>query len=322
MNEDTRTILGKLMNDALDEDERRRLLYDPRVTRAMRAQWDEAGNRLDPAMKRRVWKRIMARTRAIDPIGRQWIYKITAVAASILLLLGVGGAIYWSYVREDRYIYVMTSGICCVESVTLSDGTKVKIGPNSQLIYPDKFREKARDVELKGQAFFDVAKDPARPFSVHTKNMDVTALGTAFEVFDHDSENKLETILLRGKVRIGLGGPDAKERREVILNPNEMLVYDKRSNALDVKTVDAENYSAWHKGVLAFENERLSMILARLETWFGRRIKCPEKIAEEYRFTFKVRNESLEQILYMLSTTSPIRYREKDNEYELYIEER
>ena len=193
------------------------------------------------------------------------------------------------------------------------------MGPNSQLIYPKSFDGKTRDVELKGQAFFDVAKDRERPFTVHTKNMDVTALGTAFEVFNYDSESKLETILLNGKVKIGLGGPNVKNRREVILNPNEMLVFDKQANTVRVKTVNAEEYSGWRNGVLSFENERLSMILTRLEPWFGRKIKCPKEIAEKYRFTFKVRDESLERILFMLSNTSPIKYREKDNEYELYI---
>ena len=114
----------------------------------------------------------------------------------------------------------MASGVRCIESVSLSDGTTVRMGPNSQLIYPKSFDGKTRDVELKGQAFFDVAKDWERPFTVHTKNMDVTALGTAFEVFNYDSESKLETILLNGKVKIGLGGPNVKNRREVILNPN------------------------------------------------------------------------------------------------------
>ena len=149
--------------------------------------------------------------------------------------------------------------------------------------------------------------------------MDVTALGTAFEVFNYDSESKLETILLNGKVKIGLGGPNVKNRREGILNPNEMLVFDKQANTVRVKTVNAEEYSGWRNGVLSFENERLSMILTRLEPWFGRKIKCPKEIAEKYRFTFKVRDESLERILFMLSNTSPIKYREKDNEYELYI---
>ena len=104
----------------------------------------------------------------------------------------------------------MASGVRCIEPVSLSDGTTVRMGPNSQLIYPKSFDGKTRDVELKGQAFFDVAKDRERPFTVHTKNMDVTALGTAFEVFNYDSESKLETILLNGKVKIGLGGPNVR----------------------------------------------------------------------------------------------------------------
>ena len=135
----------------------------------------------------------------------------------------------------------MASGVRCIESVSLSDGTTVRMGPNSQLIYPKSFDGKTRDVELKGQAFFDVAKDRERPFTVHTKNMDVTALGTAFEVFNYDSESKLETILLNGKVKIGLGGPNVKNRREVILNPNEMLVFDKQANTVRVKTVNARS---------------------------------------------------------------------------------
>lgn len=319
MSEDTRTILKKLMRDVLDEKDRQRLLCDPKVEERMRSQWDEAADRVNPVVGNRMWERIIARTMATNGVRKLWVYKITAIAASILLLLGVGSVVYWSHTKEDQYIYVMASGVRCIESVSLSDGTTVRMGPNSQLIYPKSFDGKTRDVELKGQAFFDVAKDRERPFTVHTKNMDVTALGTAFEVFNYDSESKLETILLNGKVKIGLGGPNVKNRREVILNPNEMLVFDKQANTVRVKTVNAEEYSGWRNGVLSFENERLSMILTRLEPWFGRKIKCPKEIAEKYRFTFKVRDESLERILFMLSNTSPIKYREKDNEYELYI---
>ncbi len=319
MNEETRTILRKLMRDALDEKERQRLLCDPLVEKRMCSQWNGVEDSANPMVGDRMWKRIMARTMATNDVRKLWVYKITAVAASILLLLGVGSVVYWSHTKEDQYIYIVASGVRCIESLSLSDGTTVRMGPNSQLIYPGSFDGKTRDVELKGQAFFDVAKDRERPFTVHTRDMDVTALGTAFEVFNYDSESKLETILLNGRVRIGLGDPGVRNRREVILNPNEMLVFDKQANTLSVKTVNADDYSGWRNGVLSFENERLSMILTRLEPWYGRKIRCPEEIAEKYRFTFKVRDESLERILFMLSNTSPIGYREKDSEYELYI---
>ena len=139
MSEDTRTILKKLMRDALDEKDRQRLLCDPKVEERMRSQWDEAADRVNPVVGNRMWERIIARTMATNGVRKLWVYKITAIAASILLLLGVGSVVYWSHTKEDQYIYVMASGVRCIEPVSLSDGTTVRMGPNSQLIYPKSF---------------------------------------------------------------------------------------------------------------------------------------------------------------------------------------
>ena len=113
MSEDTRTILKKLMRDALDEKDRQRLLCDPKVEERMRSQWDEAADRVNPVVGNRMWERIIARTMATNGVRKLWVYKITAIAASILLLLGVGSVVYWSHTKEDQYIYVMASGVRC-----------------------------------------------------------------------------------------------------------------------------------------------------------------------------------------------------------------
>ena len=86
MSEDTRTILKKLMRDALDEKDRQRLLCDPKVEERMRSQWDEAADRVNPVVGNRMWERIIARTMATNGVRKLWVYKITAIAASILLL--------------------------------------------------------------------------------------------------------------------------------------------------------------------------------------------------------------------------------------------
>ena len=135
MSEDTRTILKKLLRDALDEKDRQRLLCDPKVEERMRSQWDEAADRVNPMVGNRMWKRIIARTMATNGVRKLWVYKITAIAASILLLLGVGSVVYWSHTKEDQYIYVMASGVRCIESVSLSAGTTVRMGPNLSLIH-------------------------------------------------------------------------------------------------------------------------------------------------------------------------------------------
>lgn len=322
MNEDKRTLLKRLMHDALDEEERQRLLYDPSVEKLMHTQWEENTdiNDRNSSVGKGVWEKVVHRIDKPAISYRLSIYKIIAIAASFLLLLGIGSTLYWKNEQSEQYMYVVASGVRCIESVLLPDGTEVRVGPNSRLTYPSDFKGETRDVKLIGQAFFNVAKDKEKPFTVHTDNMDVTALGTSFEVFNYDYENKIETILLEGKVKVGLGNPDSKQRKEVMLTPDEMLIYDKEANTVRVKNVNAESYSGWkNQGILSFENARLSTIISRLEPWYGRKIKCPEEIAEEYRFTFKVRDESLERILFILNNSSPVKYREVGGDYELYV---
>lgn len=323
MNEEKKTILKKLMRDSLDERERRSLPLDPRVERHMHSQWEGEDEKecVDRPAGERVWRKIASRIGGKDMTRQLQIYKVIAVAASVMLLMGIGSMLYREKAQDEQYIYVVASGVRCIELVSLPDGTKVRMGANSQLTYPNRFNGKTRSVELKGQAFFDVAKDKEKPFIVHTSHMDVTALGTAFEVFNYEYENRVEAILLEGQVKVDLGPDEMTNRQAVILAPNEMLAYDKMHHTMKVKTVNASIYSGWREGVMSFENERLSMILSRLEPWFGRKIKCSKKVAEKYRFTFKVRDESLERILFMLSNTSPIRYKEVDGDYELYIKE-
>ena len=320
MNETDRNILKKLVHKQLSEEAYLQLLQDERVEREMRTQWQKPVSEIDQCAADRIWKGITVAIGYTSPQNRMaLVYKVTAWIASILLLLGIGAYFYQQNAafQDPQYIYVQSSGVRSFSTVTLSDGTVVKMGPNSQLTYSKVFDGAQRDVELKGQAFFEVAKNPEQPFVVHTSTVDVTALGTAFEVFDYESEARMETILLEGKVRVQLRGSAADH--QVILEPDKMFVYDRDTQRAGIKGVNADAYSGWRNGFLYFENEKLNMILPRLETWYGRTIHCPQEIADRYRFTFKVRDESLERILYLLSTSSPVRFREVNEEYELYI---
>ena len=139
----------------------------------------------------------------------------------------------------------------------------------SKLTYPAAFTGKTREIHLDGQAFFDIHKNPHKPFIVHTSEMEVQALGTAFEVFDYDIESKSETVLLNGKVKIGINNSKG-DRAEFILSPNEKMVYDQQADSAYVLTVNADKYTSWRKQkIVSFENEKLSMIIPRLEQWYG-----------------------------------------------------
>jgi ferric-dicitrate binding protein FerR (iron transport regulator) len=325
MSQQDRHTIKKQLKEALDMNNISDKVDDSRIIEYMQRQWDGAAQEdllPTPDARRRekhIWTAI---GKHIDrrPQRQMAFYKIYSVAATIFLLLSIGISFRYIMGKEKQVMNINHSGICRIASFTLPDGSEVNLGAASTLTYPQTFDGKTREVILNGQAFFDVKENSGKPFIVRTTNMDVTAIGTAFEIFNYDNMHAQETVLLEGKVKVEITGAKTGEKQEFILSPDMLLEYDKQTGIAKVDHIDAARYTAWrHQGILSFENEKLHMILPRLEKWYGRSIFCPEEIALHYRFTFKVRDESLERILDMLSFSSAIRHRKVDEDYELYI---
>jgi len=305
----------------MNEAEKDKLHSGKLFSKVLEKQWEDAQDAVakDKTDANRIWAKIQKELWKNAQVKTYTYYKMYSIAASILLVISVG-CFAWILSRNDatNTMYVATSGIQNMQSILLPDGSQVQLGPGSKLVYPSEFDGKMREVQLEGQAFFDVVKDKSKPFVVKTKDMDVTALGTSFEVFSHDSENNIETVLLSGKIKVDL--LLGNYNRQVILYPNDKLTLSRRNAKISVEKVDASKYSDWRNlGILSFENEQLSMIIPRLEKWYGQKIMCQKDIANMYRFTFKVRNESLDRILYMLNSSSPIKYKKVGDNYELYL---
>ena len=127
---------------------------------------------------------------------RQNLHRYGWVASiALLLICGTLSLMLLSRKAEPEVWYVLNSGRQSMDSVRLADGTLVMLNAGSRLTYPKEFSGYKREVTLSGQAFFSVHPDKAHPFVVKTKNMDVTALGTAFEVFSFDGDESVETVL-------------------------------------------------------------------------------------------------------------------------------
>lgn len=315
--EDKKYILKKLMQDALTEEERIALQSSRRVAKEMERQWDNAPDavRSDCPDESSIWRNICRVSWQHGESRKVVFYKIYSMVASILLVLGMAGIAYFGF-RDKTSVpmYVVSSGIQNMQSVSLPDGTKVQMGPGSRLTYPASFSGKTREITLNGQAFFDVAKNRKKPFIVHTEDMSVEALGTAFELFSYDIENKIEAILLNGKIRVNIKNKETNKIKQFLISPDEKILMDRRSGKITKQIVDADKYTAWRKQkMLSFENEKLSVIIPRLEQWYGRKIMCQNDLADKYRFTFKVRDESLDRILYMIKASSPLHYTQMDN---------
>ena len=223
---DKKYIVKKLMQDALTEEERIALQSSRRVTKEMERQWNNAPDAVesDCPDEPSIWRNICKEVWRHGEERQVVFYKIYSMVASILLVLGgVGTAYFVSQDKANVPMYVVSSGIQNMESVSLPDGTKVQMGPGSRLTYPASFSGKTREIRLDGQAFFDVAKNREKPFIVHTEDMSVEALGTAFELFSYDMENKMEAILLNGKIKVSVADKETNQERILRLSRRKDL---------------------------------------------------------------------------------------------------
>lgn len=276
------------------------------------------------AVYKRLWTRIEENISPDLPEIRiktrklSWIYKIATV---MLLLLGLSGIYFLAQDFSKEELIALQSGTQSIRTVELADGTIVTMGPNSKFTYPKQFKKNTRRVEVDGQCFFEVKKNAEKPFIVHTENMDVTVLGTQFEVFSYGQENTAEVILLSGKVEVNTSSHSQKEKHTVTLHPDQKVSLNKTNGSISVEDVDAGKYLSWQKsGMLSFENECLSVIIPRLEHWFGCKIIYPETGSDSPRITFKVRTETIGEVLHIISLSTRYRYKQQPetNTYELY----
>jgi transmembrane sensor len=183
----------------------------------------------------------------------------------------------------------------------LPDGSSVWLNSGSSLSFISSF-DKTRIVNLKGEAYFEVAKN-GMPFHVMTQFGDVEAKGTSFNVNAFANEN-FQTTLLTGMVVV----TDNQTGKAVSLQPGQQA----RSigNVLKVNSVETEIFSSWKDGKLIFRNENLPMVTRRLERWYNVKIElAKDKRLSEISYTGILEMESFSEVLQLLKVTAPIDYR-------------
>jgi len=148
------------------------------------------------------------------------------------------------------------------EKLKLEDGTTVTVNAGSTLIYPKKFSSKKREVYLSGEANFDVAKNPEKPFVVKTKHVDVMALGTRFCVQCYPSSKFTKATLVEGSVKVDVAADNSKS---YILKPNQQLTYAQDNHKVDVIGVDAHKIASWEDGYLVFQGATFDEIAQTIE---------------------------------------------------------
>ena len=189
--------------------------------------------------------------------------------------------------------------------VQLPDGTKVNINSASQISYPHDFNGEKRIVELDGEAYFEVTPDKERPFVVKAAGLEITVLGTAFDVCAYKDDNEVSVVLLTGKVDV------ASESDRYVMQPDEKLVYDRNTGTMQVGKVYSKEYV---DGNLRFENESLENIVKVLSRVYNVKIVFDSAFPEgQYFFTGSIGSGGITNALDILSMTSSLHYEVRDS---------
>lgn len=200
--------------------------------------------------------------------------------------------------------------------VVLPDGTKVCMNALSELRYPGSFSRGKRRVQLRGEAFFDVAHDRSRPFVVETYACDVEVLGTKFDVEARPETDEFTTSLVEGSVRVtDRGNPD----RPVVLSPSEQA--SRVEGRLVVGRIPSHESFQWREGLIAFRDASFRELMKEFERYYGLKIEILRDQVTPKLFTGKIRiSEGIDHALWALQQSASFTYRRNTAKDVIYIQ--
>ena len=171
------------------------------------------------------------------------------------------------------------------------------------------FTGNTREIELTGEAFFEVTKNPQKPFIIHLTNGTVRVLGTSFNIKAYSGENKIETSVTTGRVAFIPTTKNQKHSDSTIITPNQKAIYSLQNNVVKTVATSSAEDKAWTDGKLIFRSTGMDEIAVALERYFGKQVVINNDEIKAYHLTGSFENNTAEEILYYLSKTKPFTYK-------------
>ena len=186
--------------------------------------------------------------------------------------------------------------------IVLGDGTRVYLNAQTELRFPESFASsEQRLVYLSGEAYFEVTKNPSKPFVVQCKDYAVKVLGTSFNVNSYEGDETSKTTLATGKVEIDMDG------KQTILNPGQQAII--KNGEVNVKEVDVEVYTTWMFDNFRFQSESIQEIMTKLSRWYAIDVFYMNESVRNYHFTgYLPRYAKIADVLELLSLTTNIKF--------------
>lgn len=229
--------------------------------------------------------------------------KYAALFAGIFLLSGLGYLFYQSYDQTENLLAVTTQDT--IKQLILPDGTKVWLNKNTTFKYPREFSETGRKVHLEGEGYFEVKRDPEKPFVVQSEAMQIRVLGTVFNLKSDKARMSAVATLMKGEIEV----KGNHEEGMVVLAPGQKAELNGISRKLVVKQVDT-GFENWHDNQFIFDKADIYMIARTLEKSYGVKIILAPDIdlKNTYSGTLK-KKESVEAVLNLIKNAIPVEYK-------------
>ena len=237
-----------------------------------------------------------------------------AVAAGIMLVWN------WESVTVNRvHLNHIANNSTHIIKQLLPDSSVVWLNPNASLSYPDVFEEASRNVVMSGDCFFEVTKNPKRPFIIESNQLVTKVWGTSFRVYDKHDGTIARVTVVTGKVSVSeknsAKASAVLSKNEVILLPEQEVVYNKNSHSLEEnKHADMKPVQKWAHTGMNFDNVSFAEIIKQLTNQFGVQIRIADNKLADEKMTADLSGLNLPEVLDVLKTSMQINYTMNEND--------
>lgn len=259
---------------------------------------------VDAQERDNVYQRMLQRLQTTLPVKRGRLFWLTPLRAAAVLLVVLGAAALFYYWPAAPVTYsTITNPSGQIKQVQLPDGSTVWLNATTTLRYANAFA-RHRQLQLDGEAYFDVTHDPDHPFTVESGGVHIIVLGTRFTIWGYADANRTTVSLLEGKVSVA-----AAEKELAVLHPATQLEWDRQAKRATTKPIDTTAVVAWKVGRLQFQGQPLSEIVQTLERWYGVRIRFANPSLHQCRYYMSFDSSMpLKDVLALLSEVTNTNY--------------
>lgn len=236
-------------------------------------------------------------------------FRLLIAAASLTIILGIGGINNWISEKTSLKQLAKTKIVTLEREkahLILSDSTEIVLNSGSTLQYDDRYNVNSREVFFTGEAFFNVKTNPKKPFVVELNGMKVSATGTQFNICSFDNDDRIETTLEEGKIQVSING-----MKPLNLKSGQQAVYYIKSKNVLVHEVSSDTYSSWKENKLRFIECPLEEVLRIVGRNYNVEFEIINKDILNLKFTATILDESIEEVMQMLSTVSAVTFKIK-----------